>query len=78
MWVLRDYPRRLFKFPLSRLLPVLAVSMFSLIGAAILAPSSVSLAFLAIGLLGFAVARVLHNQEKRLRALERRFGIRER
>jgi len=73
MWVLRESGRSLREWPLYRVLPVLAVSAFSLVGAAILAPSSIALALLAIGLLGLSVAAVLHGQEKRLRRLERRF-----
>jgi hypothetical protein len=77
MWVLRESKRSLREWPLYRVLPVLAVSAFSLVGAAILAPASVALALLAIGLLGLAVGVVLHDQEKRLRRLERRFCGRE-
>ena len=73
-WVLGRGARKrhLLNWPLLRVLPVLAVSAGALVAAAATAPSQVALALLAVGLLGLTIAPVLHNQEKRLRALERR------
>ena len=72
-WLLRE-PKRKWRIDPAfvRVLPVLAVSVGALLGAARLAPSEVALALLAVGLLGLAVAWVLYRQERRLDALERR------
>jgi hypothetical protein len=73
-WVPPEPARRVRPGPvIIRLLPIVAVSAASLVGAAILAPATVALALLAVGCLGFFVALVLGNQERRLRDLERRF-----
>jgi hypothetical protein len=72
-WVLRERKQRWRDVPLVRVLPVLLVSLASLIGAAIFAASELSMGLLAVGALGFAAAFVLYNQERRLRALEQRF-----
>jgi hypothetical protein len=56
-----------------RLLPVVAVSLSTLVAAACTAPSNTALVFLSVGLLGLSVLPVLWNQERRLVALERRF-----
>jgi hypothetical protein len=58
-------------------LPVLVVSVGSLVAAAAVAPSQVALALLAVGLLGIALIPILRNHERRLAALERRFRQRE-
>jgi hypothetical protein len=58
--------------PILRLLPILAVSAFSLVAAFVTAPSQVALALLAIGLLGLSAAGALLSQECRIRELERR------
>jgi hypothetical protein len=73
-WVLRERVRRWRDPPLARVLPLLVVSAGSLGGAAVLAPSAAALALLAVGALGASLAPVLHDQERRLRALERRVG----
>jgi hypothetical protein len=74
---LRERVRQWRDRPLARLLPLLVVSAGSLVGAAVLAASGAAPALLAVGALGLSLAPVLHGQERRLRALERRFGRRE-
>ena len=72
-WTPREGTRRTLAFPILRLVPILTVSVFALVAAAFLAPSSTALALLAIGLLGLSVIVPLHSQERRLLNLERRF-----
>lgn len=71
-WILHQEPRRLRDWPLFRVLPVLVVTAFVLVGAAVLAPSDAALALAAVGVLGLAVALVMQVQEYRLRHLEAR------
>ncbi|MBN9122590.1 MAG: hypothetical protein J0I06_26155 [Planctomycetes bacterium] len=67
-WLLREPKRRRrLPPPLVRVLPVLAVSVGVLLGAALASQA----ALLAVALLGFAVAWVLYRQERRLDTLER-------
>jgi hypothetical protein len=70
-WLLREVKWPFRDRPLVRVLPVLVASGAALLGAALVAPSSVSAALLAVGVLGLMVALVLYRQEERLRALER-------
>lgn len=72
-WLLRQPERRLRDWPLFRVLPVLLVSAFILVGAAVLSPSDAALAFAAAGALGLSTALVVHAQVYRLRDLEARF-----
>jgi hypothetical protein len=58
-----------------RVLPVGMVSVGSLVGAAVVAPSQAAIALLAVGLLGLALIPILRNHERRLAALERRFRL---
>lgn len=55
-----------------RVLPVPLVSAWALLGATVFAPSDLSVALLAVGVLGLAVTLVLYGQECRIRELERR------
>ena len=72
-WLLREAKRRWrLNRALERVLPVLAVSAAASAGAAVLIPSEVALALLAVALLGLAVSWVLYHQELRLEVLERR------
>ncbi len=71
-WILHQEPRKLRDWPLFRVLPVLVVTAFMLVGAAVLAPSDAALALAAVGVLGLAVALVMQVQEYRLRHLEAR------
>lgn len=64
--------RRRSTGPILRFLPMLVVSLGSLVGAAVIAPSQVALALLAVGLLGLSVAGALLSQERWIRELERR------
>lgn len=76
-WLLRERKRRWRELPAVRVSPVFVVSVSSLIGAAIAAPSELSLGLLVLSALGLSVAWVLYNQETRLRFLERRLRGRE-
>jgi hypothetical protein len=69
-WLLWEEKRPFRDRPLARVLPVLLAAGASLLGAALVAPSSASAALLAVGVLGLMVALVLYRQEERLRALE--------
>jgi hypothetical protein len=72
-WLLRERKRRWRDRSLARVSPVLIASVWALAGAAIFAPSDLSLGLLAVGVLGLAVALVLYNQDARLCAIEDRF-----
>ncbi|AMV24139.1 hypothetical protein VT84_07065 [Gemmata sp. SH-PL17] len=71
-WLLRQPERELRDWPLFRVLPVLIVTAFVLVGGAVLAPSNAALALAGVGTLGLATALVMQVQERRLRALEAR------
>jgi hypothetical protein len=75
-WVLRGRTRWRER-PWVRVLPVLLVSAGAFAGAVLFALSELSLALLAVGILGLVVALVLYNQECRLQKLEKRFRPRE-
>jgi hypothetical protein len=72
-WLLHERKRRWRTRALIHVLPVLIVSVGSLVVAVIYASSELSIAFLAVGVLGLSITLVLHNQDTRLRALEQRF-----
>jgi hypothetical protein len=76
-WVLREPPRRWRDRPLVRVLPVLVVSVASLGGAAAVNSLEPAVALAAVGALGLSAAPLLYDQDRRLRALERRLGRRE-
>jgi hypothetical protein len=69
----REPARRVRPGPIIlRVLPIVAVSVASLVGAALLWPATVALSLLAVGCLGCFVALVLGDQEYRLRDQQRR------
>jgi hypothetical protein len=74
-WVLRGRrkPRRWRDRAWFRVLPAPLASACALAGAAVCAPSDLSVGLLAVGALGLAVSLILYNQECRIRELERRF-----
>jgi MFS family permease len=76
-WVLRERVRRRRERPLPRVLPVLIVSIASLVGAAAVNSLEPAVALVAVGALGLTAAPLLYGQDRRLRALERRLGRRE-
>lgn len=72
-WLLGE-PERKWRInrSLLRVLPVLLVTAWALVGTALLAWDDVAIALLAVGVLGLAIAFVLYRQEERLEALEQR------
>ena len=71
-WVPHERRRRRNLGPVFRFVPILGVSVGSLVAAIVTAPSQVALALLAVGLLGLSIAGALMSQERRIRELERR------